>query len=202
MLLSDEQKEKNKTLFFKKLSQIIGESTLEEDFGNLLENATFSNGTTDSLTGDGTLLNTILRKLTPIALKLNENILPESIRINPDTIIKICLLSHISKAVRLVQNDNDWEINKRGIYYKYNENNPSIKTGLHSLIIAQQSGIKFTPEEAEAMTINDRDLDDEQAKWYSSMLASLIRMANELVYQTEIELQKNKKVIEKQPTDE
>ena len=185
MILTEEQKEKNKVLFFEKLSQVTYPGTLETDFGEVLGNGTFSNAQHENLMGDGTLINTVLRKLTPMALKLNE-VLPESNRVDRDKIIKVCLLSHISKAVRLVRNDNEWEISKRNILYKYNPNNPSIKTGFHSLLIAQNSGIKFSEDEAEAMIINDRDPNDEQARWYASPLATIIRMANELVYVNEI----------------
>jgi hypothetical protein len=66
--------------------------------------------------------------------------------------------------------------------YKYDENQPSIRTGLHSLILAQQCGVTFTPEEAEAMTVNDRDLTDDQARWHSSVMATIVRQANELTY--------------------
>jgi hypothetical protein len=48
--------------------------------------------------------------------------------------------------------------------------------------MATNSGIQFTPEEAEAMTVNDRDLSDDQARWHSSLMASIIRQANEMVY--------------------
>lgn len=192
MILTEEQKEKNKVLFFNKLSQVCDPGTLEADFGDTLSNGTFSINGIESLMGDGTLINTVLRKLTPTALKINET-LPEAVQVDKNKLIKVCLLSHISKAARLVANDNEWEVNKKGKFYKYNPDNPSIKTGLHSLIIAQESGIKFTAEEAEAMTINDRDANDEQAKWFSSMFASIIRIANELVYQTEISLEKNNK---------
>ena len=66
--------------------------------------------------------------------------------------------------------------------YKYSDNQPSIRTGLHSLILAQQAGVTFTPEEAEVMTVNDRDLTDDQARWHSSVMATIVRMANEMTY--------------------
>jgi hypothetical protein len=50
------------------------------------------------------------------------------------------------------------------------------------LILAQQAGVTFTPEEAEVMTINDRDLTDDQARWHSSVMATIVREANELTY--------------------
>jgi hypothetical protein len=32
------------------------------------------------------------------------------------------------------------------------------------------------------MTINDRDLSDDQARWHASIMASIVRQANEMVY--------------------
>ena len=39
-------------------------------------------------------------------------------------------------------------------------------------------------EEAEAMTVNDRDLTDDQARWHSSIMATIVRQASELTYLT------------------
>ena len=48
--------------------------------------------------------------------------------------------------------------------------------------MCQICGINFSTEEAEAMTVNDRDLTDDQARYYSSVMATLVRQANELTY--------------------
>jgi len=96
----------------------------------------------------------------------------------------VCLLHQIAKGVKLVPNDNQWEVEKRGLVYKYNNNLPSIRSGLHSLVLAQECGIPFTVEEAEAMTVNDRALTDDQARYHSSLMATIVRQASELTYQT------------------
>ena len=144
------------------------------------------------LCGDGTLISTILKILTPFAVKLN-NLYPEEMRVNQSTLVKVCLLHQIAKAVRLVPNDNLWEVEKRGLAYKYNPNQPSIKTGLHSLVLAQNFGITFNEEEAEAMTVNDRLVTDEQAKWHSSLLASIVRQASEMTYMQDNNTKKDNK---------
>ena len=179
--MTDEQKSKNFNLYFKKLNEVVGDNKLSETISEKLLNATYSTKVDTGLAGDGTLLQTILYKLTAFAVKMNE-MLPEEKRVNKETLIKICLLHQISKAIRLIPNDNEWEVEKRGILYKYNDENPSIRTGLHSLILAQQAGISFTADEAEAMTVNDRDLSDDQARWHQSTLSSIVRMANEMTY--------------------
>ena len=86
-----------------------------------------------------------------------------------------------------------WEVEKRGLAYKYNPNQPSIKTGLHSLVLAQNFGITFNEEEAEAMTVNDRLVTDEQAKWHSSLLASIVRQASEMTYMQDNNTKKDNK---------
>lgn len=183
-MITTETKEKNLKLFFKKLSQLnVYTECLEKTYGDALMNASFTNSNEFGNAYEGSLLEIVLKTLTPYAVKLNE-LLPEEKRVDKDTLVKICLLHQISKAIRLVPNDNLWEIEKRGFVYKYNSELPSIRTGLHSLVMCQGCGIPFTAEEAEAMTVNDRDLTDDQARWHSSIMASIIRQASELTYLT------------------
>lgn len=84
--------------------------------------------------------------------------------------------------MRLIPNDNEWERDKRGLMYKYDSDLPSIRTGLHSVSMCFDCGIPLTTEEIEAMTINDRDLSDDQARWHASTMATIVRQANELTY--------------------
>lgn len=173
---------KNYELYLKKLNQLgIDTEKLAEDFGDKIADATFSANYSNGLAFDGALLNTLLYKLTPYAIKINE-LFPVELQVDKASLIKVCLLHQIAKAIRLEKNDNEWEIKNRGMVYKYTSNQPSIRTGLHSLIMATNCGIQFTAEEAEAMTVNDRDLSDDQARWHSSIMASIVRQANEMVY--------------------
>lgn len=177
-----EQKEKNYQLFLKKLSQVgVNTENLDKNYGDLLKNATFTNTNEFGNAYDGSLIEIVLKVLTPYAVRLNE-LLPIEQQVDKDTLVKICLLHHIGKCVRLIANDNQWEIEKRGMLYKYDSSQPSIRVGLHSLIIAQSCMIPFTAEEAEVMTVNDRDLTDDQSRWYSSVMATIVRQANELTY--------------------
>ena len=183
-MITEETKEKNLALFFKKLSQLgIETSQLEEKYGNAIKVATFTNSNEFGNAYEGSFLEIILKVLTPFAVRINE-ILPKENMVDKDTLVKICLLHQISKAVRLVPNDNAWEVEKRGLVYKYNTEIPSIRTGLHSLIICQRCGIEFTEEEAEVMTIIDRDLSDDQARWFASVMSTIVRQASELTYIT------------------
>lgn len=182
MEVEKEKQKKNLMLFLKKLSQLgIETSCLEERYGERLMTATFTNSNENGYANEGTFLEVLLKILTPYAVNIN-NLLPEEKKVDKDTLVKICFLHQIAKAIRLVPNDNQWEVEKRGLKYKYDSSLPSIRTGLHSLIMAQNCGISFTAEEAEAMTVNDRDLSDEQARWFSSRLSTIVRQASELTY--------------------
>ena len=181
-MITDEIREKNYALFLKKLSQLgIDTKALDETIGEKLKNGSFSNINDFGNAYPGSLIEIVLKVLTPYAVKLNE-LLPDEQKVDKNTLVKICLLHHIAKAIRLVPNDNEWEVEKRGMVYKYDSGQPSIRTGLHSLIIAQNAGIPFTAEEAEAMTTNDRDLTDDQSRWHSSVMSTIVRQANELTY--------------------
>ena len=69
----------NLNLWAKKLSEIgVDASQLIENHGEEIMNATFSNVATNGLAYDGALLQTILYKLTPYALKINEMFPEES----------------------------------------------------------------------------------------------------------------------------
>ena len=183
----------NYQLFLKKLNQSgINTTILDEKYGELLTNAPFSTNQDSGLAFQGALIYTLLYKLTPYAVRLNESF-PSELRVDKATLVKVCLLHQIAKSVRLVPNDNEWEITKRGMLYVYAKDNPSIRNGLHSLVIAQNCGITFTEEEAEAMTINDRDLSETQARFHASVLASIVRMANEMTYLEMINITKEKK---------
>jgi hypothetical protein len=180
--MTEENKEKNLNIFIKKLEQIeVDTSILIEKYGEKLLNATFTNSNEFGNAYDGSLIEIVLKVLTPYAVRLNE-LLPEAQRVDKNTLVKICLLHQIAKAVRIVPNDNQWEIEKRGLLYKYNGDLPSIRTGLHSVSMCIECGIPLSTDEIEVMTINDRDLSDDQARWHASVMATIVRQANELTY--------------------
>ena len=169
-------------LFLTKLDKLgLCVSELNEKYGDAIKTATFSFSSDNGLAYEGALVDVLLYKLTPYAIKINE-LLPENVRVDKNTLVKVCLLHQISKSLRYVKNDNEWEVKNRSMAYTFTKNLPAIKTGLHSLIMAQNCGIEFTPEEAEAMVIIDREPNDEQARWHSSVLSTIIKQANELVY--------------------
>ena len=184
MIMTDEIRNKNYSLFLKKLQELdIDTSLLEERLSTTLPTATFTHSNENGLAYDGSLLHVVLRILTPYAVKLN-NLLPEDIKLPQETIVKVCLLQHLAKAEFIIPNDNNWEVEKRGLLYKYAKSDVSLKLGMKSIILAQECGISFTPHEIEAMIALDRDPSDEQARFFSSPLSTIIRQANELTFLT------------------
>ena len=185
--------------YFKKLEacgvSVEACNSLRDKYGDLLQIASYNTTADSGLAYEGSLIETILKKLTAFAVKVNE-IYPEQIAVNKFSLVKVCLLQHISKAVRLVKSTDEWRRNKLGELYTYTSGMPAIGIGLHSLIMATECGIDFTPFEAEAMTIIDRKDDDAQAKYYSSMLTNIVKQANEMVYTYSHEVQKIKKLEE------
>ena len=180
-MINEEIKEKNLLLFKKKLEEIGIQLNMDSLIENKIKNATFTITNENGLAYEGSLLNVILRILTPFAIKINDA-LPENIRVDKNSLIKVCLLSNISKCEMFEPNDNEWEKEKRGMLFKYAKNNIALKMGMKSLIFAQELGVKFTPEEIESITIMDRRLDDEQTMFFSNPISVVLKHAHELTY--------------------
>lgn len=186
-MLTEEQKIKNFNLFIKKLNDVgVQTDLIESNLKDKITVATYSLTNEYNSAYEGSLLNVILRIFTPYALKINE-LLPENIRVDQNRLIKVCLLHQISKSEMFTPNDNTWEIEKRGMVYKYAPFDYALKMGMRSLILSQENGVQFTTEEVEAMVILDRDPNDEQARFRANTLSVIIRQALEL---TMIQLKK------------
>lgn len=175
---------KNYSDFVEKLKTYVGKEETEQLISNLggeeiISKASFANLDTTGLAYSGSLIATIF-ELTTYAIKLN-NILPESKRIAIESIVKVGLLHQISKVQLFVPNDNQWEVNNRGMIYKYADLDSALRVGERSILICNNANIKFTPQEFEAMRIIDKTSDDTQAKFYSSTLSVLIESANRFV---------------------
>lgn len=182
MELSLEQKEKNYCLFINKLQTIgVDTTVLENNFKKEIMDASYGINNFLSVSGEGTLLHIILRVLTPLAIKVTE-LTNNQENIKQETLIKICLLSHLSKAQMFKKNESD---NTYGYApYPY-----AIRMGLRSVALCQKFNINLTEEEIEAFTIIDGDNDDEYKKFYSSPLANIVKIANDL---TNLQLKKKK----------
>ena len=173
-------KVKNLELFKKKLNEVGVDTTVFfEKYGKLLSDATYSFSPKDNtVCGEGKLLNTVLRVLTPMAININK-ILPEEKQVDKNSLVKVCLLSQISKAVMVTPNTNQWEIENRGLLYKFNETQCALKMGMRSVAMCMESGITLTETELEAISNLDRE-EDKQTKYFSSTLSVILKQAIEL----------------------
>jgi hypothetical protein len=172
-------------LYFRKLGETgIPEEAcnrIRETYGDVLSIGSFAQKSDSGLAYEGSLLDTSLRRLAMFAFKINE-LYNERIRADKKSVIKVCLLQHIAKAVRMVKSTDEWRAKKLGEVYSYVNGGPAIGIGMHSLLMASGCGVQFTMEEAEAMTIIDKSDDDMQAKYHSSVLTNVIKQANDMVW--------------------
>lgn len=169
-MVSEQRIEKNYELFFSKLKELgIDTSFLEKKFGEKIKTAVFN-----TTSQEGSLLDTILRVLTPNAIKSSELIKNNEEIFNKISLVKVCLLGHISKCEM-------FQKGRREGTYDYAPYPYGMKMGLRSVALCAECGISLSAEEIEAMTVLDRETED-QAKYFSSPLASLYKIANELTF--------------------
>lgn len=179
-MIAEDLKNQNYEIFLRKLESVgVRTDSLVERLGDKLKNASYGLDKKSNAAYNGALLQNILRTTTVYAVKIND-MLPEEIRADRNSLIKVCLLYQIAKAEMIIPNDNTWEIENRGILYKFAENKIALKGGMRSVILCQECGINFTAEEIEAMTILDREDTDAQAKYYANPISVILRQSTEL----------------------
>lgn len=104
-----------------------------------------------------------------------------------ESVIKVMSLMHLSKIQMFKPNDNDWEINNRGLNYKFAELKGRLKFGERTILLLMTKGITLKPEEFEAIRSADKENEDVCAKYYDSIYSVIARQANELAYNLEKE---------------
>lgn len=167
------------------LVEILGEDLVKNIIGILggedaITKATFGSTVESGVAYDGSLVACSMA-INTYAQKINE-MLPSSKRASATSITKVALLSHIAKTLMFSENDNSWEKTNRGILYKFENLEGALRCGERSILLAMNAGVKFTPEEYEAMRIMDKSGDDDNyTKYYSSTLSTVIRQANEII---------------------
>lgn len=115
-------------------------------------------------------------------------------QIDEDSILKVCCLMHLSKRFMYVENDNEWEIKNRGLFFKFAKDMEGcLKGGERSALEALNNGVNITPTEFEA--IKALDDDDVTKNPFKSIQTIIVRQVNELAYA--IEKERYKKIINK-----
>lgn len=102
--------------------------------------------------------------------------------VNRNSLIKVMLLHHIGKVMIFQDNDDEWQVNKRGIIYKWVDNETVISSGERSQYVCQRCGIEFSEPEFEAMKINDKNNEDRFSMLHIHPLSMLVKMADDLTY--------------------
>lgn len=170
---------------------------LIKDYGEAIKVASFAMNETSGGAYQGSLLDIVLCNLCVIASHINENafgindkgkIKHPFLQVDKNSLMKVLLLQHISKAELFVPSNEQWKVNK-GILYEFNPDlQTALKLGERSIFLCMKYGIKLTEEEYDAMRICDKD--EEKNNSFISPLAEIVKIANQL---TAIEIyQKNK----------
>ena len=90
---------------------------------------------------------------------------------------------HLSKTEMFIKNDNEWEVSKRGMNYKFASLEGCLKAGERSALMYLNLGGKLTPIEYEAMKAMDKDPEEFQnGKYFMNIMTVIIRQANDLAY--------------------
>lgn len=159
------------------------------EIGNKIKLASFSLCTTTGSAYCGSMINTVLNHLCTIAYHINEDAFGFNtkqkdkhpfLKVNSDSLMRVLLLQHISKAELFVPQSEQWKINK-GYPFEFNgELLSSLKTGERSIFLCQKYGVKLKEEEYEAMRIIDKE-EDFKNNSYANPLSTIVRIANQFV---------------------
>lgn len=178
-MLTEEQLNVNLLLYKKKLEGAINQdlSPLFNEIGDKLKRASFSLKEESGLAFEGSLIFVVLKQLTTLAVKINELQEP-SYQVDKNTLVKVCLLQHLYKCIMFVKTTEEWRI-KKGEIFTFNNLNTPLKGSLLTMFLCFKYDIKLTEEEIEAISSLDRD--DEQIRYRSSPLSTLVRCVNDLI---------------------
>ena len=186
MELSKEILVSNFSKYKKRLITYVGEQEAEsiiEELGgdDAVMNATYANTDNTGLAYEGSFTETVIA-LTVYAIKIND-LLPEEKQVSKESIAKVALLSQIGKVLLFKPQTNDWRRKNLGENYSYAELDGAIRVGERSILIAMNSGVKFTEFEFEAMRIMDKQNEnaDNYSKYFSGTLSMIIKQANEMI---------------------
>jgi len=184
--LSEDILVSNYTKYKKRLNSYIGEdisNSIIEALGgeDAVMRASFATTQDTGLAYEGSLCKALLN-ITAFAIKIND-LLPEAKRADKNSIVKVVLLSGISKVVMFKPNDDEWSRNKRGVIYSFNDDlEGALRACERSIMIAMNAGVKFTDTEYEAMRIMDKSIEDDgYSRYRAGVLSTVVRQAYELI---------------------
>lgn len=172
--MTEEKININYSNFVQKLKKYeIYPTLFEEDslFNDNLRLGVASINENSGLNYDGSLVEHITR-IAVIAYNINKQ-MHEEVSVNVDSLIKVCYLHQISKALIYIKNIAS------GSGYKFNDQVNAMKVGEYSLYLCSKFGISLTADEYEAILSIDKN-NDEQARWYGNMLSYILKFSIQL----------------------
>jgi hypothetical protein len=178
-MLTEEKINLNFVTFIDKLTKYNAyPKSLEDDeeFKKSLKNASAFIQKDSGGAYEGSLIEHI-NHVALIAYNIN-NMLSDSVKVPLNSLIRSCYLQQISKALMIEKNTSEYEIG-RGKLFRFKDNLPALKCGEYSILLCNKYGIELKENEYEAILSVDK-INDEQTKYFGSMLSLILKQANEL----------------------
>lgn len=116
-------------------------------------------------------------QITTYMIKLN-NLLPESKKIDDETIIKTVFLSQIGKCGMFKVNSNEWA-KKNGKFYEYSKQNVILKYNERSLYMIQKYNISISESQYQAISMIGKN-EENMLVIYINPLTLLLKQAYDL----------------------
>jgi hypothetical protein len=124
---------------------------------------------------EGGLIDHLLR-VAKQAVLINET-LPEILKVDKNSLVKVCFLHQIGKANLYTPCTSEWHRKNQGKMYEFNEDLISMRVGERSIYYATSHGIKFTEDEYVAILNFDKN-DDKMSEYHNSMIGELLKMGS------------------------
>jgi hypothetical protein len=121
---------------------------------------------------EGGLVDHLLR-VAKYAIMIN-NTLPDHIKVDQKSLLKVCLLHQIGKAKMFKPCTSEWHIKNQGKIYEFNDSEVSMHVGERSVYYAMSNGITFTEEEFISILNMDKD-NDKMMEYHGPVLGRLLK---------------------------
>lgn len=101
--------------------------------------------------------------------------------VSSQSLAKVICLCQLGKIDWFESNTNEWQVKTLGKKYNFVDNNVCLKLSERSKLICTNSGISFTPEEYEAMSIIEKTSEEYDAmSKYRTHLSTIFKMSHDL----------------------
>lgn len=114
-----------------------------------------------------------LLNVTKFAIIFN-NALPENMRVDQKSLMKVCLLHQIGKAHMYKPCLSEWHQKNQGKMYEFVEDAVSMRVGERSVYYAFKHGVPLTEEEHSAI-LNFDKVDDKMVEYHNTTLGDLLK---------------------------